>query len=122
MPLERVAEVFDRIPGSTRMFVLHRADHQHFVDDVAGAHEAMRSLSLPGDAAWIPGAMRPMSDLCPGGQAHTFTRGLALAHLDATLRRNDAAARFLAGDVEAALAAQGVAGSARQGRQPQPSV
>jgi hypothetical protein len=26
-------------------------------------------------------------------------RGLALTHLDATLRRNDAAARFLAGDV-----------------------
>jgi hypothetical protein len=34
--------------------------------------------------------------------------GLALAHLDATLRRHDAADRFLAGDLEAALAARGV--------------
>ncbi len=70
--------------------------------------EALRAMSLPGDAAWLPAAMRPITELCPAGQAHAFTRGLALAHLDATLRRDDTAGRFLAGDVEAELAARGV--------------
>jgi hypothetical protein len=63
---------------------------------------------LPGEAAWIPAAMRPMSELCPGSQAHDFVRGLTLAHLDATLRRSDAAARFLAAGADSALAARGV--------------
>jgi hypothetical protein len=52
--------------------------------------------------------MRPASELCSGEQAHTVTRGLALAHLDAALGGGEDAARFLAGDVVAALAARGV--------------
>ncbi len=108
VPLEAVREVFGRTPGPSRMFVLRRADHQHFLHDVEGEHEALRAMSLPGDAAWIPGAMRPMSELCSGEQAHAFVRGLTLAHLDATLRQSGPAARFLAGDVVAALAARGV--------------
>ena len=95
------------------MFVLRRADHQHFLDDVAGQHEALRAMSLPGDAAWIPAAMRPISELCPPHEAHDFVRGLTLAHLDATLRQSEAAERFLAGDVEAGLTARGVAAFAR---------
>ncbi len=35
------------------MFVLSRADHLHFVDDVEREHEAFRALTLPGDAAWM---------------------------------------------------------------------
>ncbi|HEV2934992.1 MAG TPA: hypothetical protein VGY96_17805 [Streptosporangiaceae bacterium] len=108
VPLEGLYELFGRAPAPKRMFVLRRADHQHFVDDVESEHEALRAMSLPGDAAWIPSAMQPASELCTGEQAHTFTRGLALAHLDATLGGSGAAARFLAGDVEAALAARGV--------------
>lgn len=108
VPLDGLFELFGRAPAPKRMFVLRRADHQHFVDDVEGEHEALRAMSLPGDAAWIPAAMRPASELCSGEQAHTFTRGLALAHLDAALGRSGAAARFLAGDAEAALAARGV--------------
>jgi hypothetical protein len=108
IPLEAVRELFDRTPGSKRMFVLRRADHQHFIDDVEGEHEALRAMSLPGDAAWIPAAMRPMSELCPGTQAHDFVRGLSLAHLDATLRESAAAERFLAVGADAALAARGV--------------
>jgi dienelactone hydrolase len=108
IPLGAVRELFGRTPGSRRMFVLHRADHQHFLDDVEGQHEALRTMTLPGDAAWIPAAMRPVSELCSGAQAHDFVRGLALAHFDATLRQSEAAARFLTGDAAAALAVQGV--------------
>jgi dienelactone hydrolase len=108
IPLEGVRELFDRTPGPSRMFVLRRADHQHFLDDVEGEHEALRAMTLPGEAAWIPAAMRPMSELCPGSQAHDFVRGLTLAHLDATLRESDAAARFLAAGADSALAARGV--------------
>jgi hypothetical protein len=46
--------------------------------------------------------------LCPGGHGHVFARGLSLAHLDAILRGDDAAGRFLAGGAESALAARGV--------------
>jgi dienelactone hydrolase len=108
IPLDGVRELFDRTPGARRMFVLRRADHQHFIDDVEGEHEALRAMTLPGDAAWIPAAMRPMSELCPAAQAHDFVRGLTLAHLDATLRGSDAAQRFLAAGADAALAARGV--------------
>jgi len=113
IPLDAVTELVNRTRATRRMFVLRRADHQHFFDDVEAEHEALRAMSLPGDAAWIPGAMRPIAELCPGEHAHVFVRGLALAHLDATLRDSDAAAEFLDGDVVADLAARGVAAFAR---------
>jgi dienelactone hydrolase len=108
IPLAGVCELFDRTPASKRLFVLRRADHQHFLDDVEGEHEAVRAMTFPGEAAWIPATMRPIAELCSGEQAHLFVRGLTLGHLDATLRRSDVAERFLANDVEAALAARGV--------------
>jgi len=108
IPLASVYELFHRTPASKRLFILRRADHQHFIDDVEGEHEALRAMSLPGEAAWIPAAMRPIAELSSGEQAHVFVRGLTLAHLDATLRQSDAAQRFLAGDVEAELAKHGI--------------
>lgn len=114
IPVASAYELFDRTPASKRLFILRRADHQHFLDDVEGQHEALRAMSLPGEAAWIPAAMRPMAELCSGEQAHVFVRGLTLAHLDATLRQLDAAQRFLAGDVEADLARRGVDAIAHQ--------
>jgi dienelactone hydrolase len=108
VPVAGVRELFDRTPGSKRMFILRRADHQHFLDDVEGAHEAIRAMSVPGAAAWIPAAMRPIAELATAEQAHLFVRGLTLAHLDATLRHLDPATRWLAGDVQAELAARGV--------------
>jgi dienelactone hydrolase len=116
IPLTGVTELFDRTPASTRMVILRRADHQHFVDDVEGEHEAIRAASLPGDAAWIPAAMQPIDQLSSGEQAHLFVRGLTLAHLDATLRGSEAAAAFLAGDVVATLAERGVEAMAYQPR------
>lgn len=108
VPLDGVQEIFGRAPEPKQMFVLHRADHQHFTDDVEASHETLRATTLPGQAAWMTAAMLPISQLCPGEHAHTFARGLSLAHLDAVLHGNDAAGRFLADGAESALAARGV--------------
>jgi dienelactone hydrolase len=95
IPLDRIVELFDRTPEPKRMFSLRGADHQHFIDDVEGEHEALRAADLPGDAAWIPKAMRPISELATGEQAHFFIGGLTLAHFDATLRGSETAMQFL---------------------------
>jgi dienelactone hydrolase len=116
IPLPSVVELFERTPPPKRMFILRRADHQHFVDDVEGEHEAIRAMSFPGEAAWIPAAMQPIDQLSSGEQAHVFVRGLTLSHLDATLRGSEAATAFLAGDVVGALAARGVEAMAYQPR------
>jgi len=108
IPPAAVRDVFDRTPGTKRMLTLRRADHLHFVDDVEGAHEAVRTMQLPAEAAWMSAATRPMTELCSGAQAHAFVRGLTLAHLDATLRADPAAARFLADDLHAELTAHGI--------------
>ena len=114
IPLAGVCELFDRTPEPKRMFVLRLADHQHFLDDVEGEHEALRAMTLPAEAAWIPAAMQPITQLCPGEHAHVFVRGLTLGQLDATLRGSAAAERFLAGDVEAELANRKVAAIAHR--------
>jgi dienelactone hydrolase len=108
IPLPGVYELFDRTRSSKRMFILRRADHQHFIDHVEEAHETVRAATFPAEAAWIPAVMRPIAELSSGEQAHTFVRGLTLAHFDSTLRHMEAAGRFLSGDVEGDLAARGV--------------
>ena len=90
------------------MVVLRRADHLHFMDDVEKLHEAVRSMAWPGELAWLPNEMRPISELCSGEEAHTFARGLTLAHMDAVLKANEDARAFLAGDLAAELAARGI--------------
>jgi dienelactone hydrolase len=108
IPPAAVRNVFDRTPATKRMATLRRADHQHFVDDVEGAHEAVRTMEVPPEAAWMVAATKPMTELCDGDTAHAFVRGLTLAHLDATLRADPAAARFLADDLGAVLAARAI--------------
>jgi dienelactone hydrolase len=108
VPLEGVREIFARAPEPKQLFVLRRADHEHFADDVEASHEALRAMTLPGEAAWMTAAMRPASDLCPGEHGHAFTRGLALAHLDAALRDDAGARGFLARGAEDELAARGI--------------
>jgi len=108
IPPDAVHDIYRRTSASKRMLVLRRADHQHFVDSVAADHETFRTMEFTGPAAWMPAAMRPIGELCPAEEAHAFTRGLTLAHLDATLRRDPDAESFMAGDVVAALAARDV--------------
>ena len=85
LPLAAMYELFERTRATKRMVVLRRADHQHFEDEI----------------------MQP-AELCSGEQAHLFTRGLTLCHLDATFKRQEEAQRFWSGDVEGELAVRGV--------------
>jgi predicted dienelactone hydrolase len=94
-PLDGVVGLFERFPWTKRMFVVRGADHLHFLDNPQEAHESLRQATLPGEAAWIPAAMRPMAQLCPPGHAHEAIRGFTLAHLDATLRDDRTAEDFL---------------------------
>ena len=109
LPLDGMHEIHKRTPASKRMVILRRADHLHFVDDVEEAHESGRKLLLERkELAHIAEAMRPIGELCSGEQAHVFVRGLTLCHMDAILKGQEDARRFIEGDIEAELAARGV--------------
>jgi len=107
-PLDGMRELYERTRGRKQMVILRRADHLHFLDDVEQDHEAARAMPWGGKLAWIPTEMRPITQLCTGEQSHLFLRGLALSQMDAILKRRDDAERFLASDIESALAARGV--------------
>jgi dienelactone hydrolase len=108
IPLDGVYELFERTPSAKQMVILRRADHYHFLDNVEEVHEMVRAMTFPQDLAWMTEAMRPIAELCSGSQAHLFVRALTLCHMDAVLRDQEEAQRFLAGDIEAELAARGV--------------
>ena len=108
LPLAGMYELFDRTPATRRMMILRRADHMHFLDEAEVMHEAVRSMPFSGELAWLPREMRPAAELCPGEHAQVFVRGLTLGHLDAVLKDEADARRFLAGDLEGELAARGV--------------
>ena len=108
LPLAGMYELFARTPATKQMVILRRADHLHFMDNVEERHETVRAMPFTGESAWIPQEMRPIAALCSGAQAHVFVRGLTLCHMDATLRGQEEAQRFLVGDMEAALAERGV--------------
>jgi dienelactone hydrolase len=107
-PLGAMYELFERTPATKQMVILRRADHLHFLDRVEEEHEIVRKMPFPAELAWIPKEMRPIEELCAGALAHLFVRGLGLCHMDATLRRQQEARRFLAGNIEAELAKWGV--------------
>lgn len=71
-PLDRVRDVFERMPEPKRLFVLAEADHGHFADEIQPEGP-------------------PSADI-----AHRFVRELSLAHLDATLRDDPRAEALLA--------------------------
>jgi dienelactone hydrolase len=108
LPLAGMYELFERTQGTKQMVILRRADHMHFEDNVEEMHETVRAMPFTGESAWIPKEMRPIAELCSGAQAQLFVRGLTLCHMDATLKRQEAAQLLLAGDIEAELAGRGV--------------
>lgn len=108
LPLSGMFELFGRTSDPKEMFVLRRADHLHFIDNVEEQHEAFRATPLPGEAAYLSQEMRPIAELHSGEQAHTFIRALTLAHFDATLRARDEAREFLRADVSGELARRGI--------------
>src|SRR5437764_1358048 len=81
----------ERTPATKKMVVLRRADHMHFMDQVAHLHEAFRTMPDAGELAAIQEEMRPMADLSSEEQAHLFVRGLTLCHMDAVLGRREEA-------------------------------
>ena len=108
LPLPGMHELHRRTQASKRLVILQDADHLHFCDNVEQVHEMFRSMPLDPLFADAVKQIKPIGELCPGAHAHEFVRGLGLAHMDAVLRGDEAAAGFLAGDVTAALAARGV--------------
>jgi dienelactone hydrolase len=108
LPLGGMREIFARTPATRQMVILRRADHAHFMDNVEELHELVRTMPATAEMAAIQKEMLPIADLCSGDQAQLFVRGLALCHLDATLRELEPARRFLAGDLETELAKRGV--------------
>lgn len=108
LPIAGMYELFERTPGARQMVVLRHADHLHFLDKVERRHEKTRAMTFPPEAAWIPREMRPIAELCSGEEARRFVRGLAVAHLDATLKGNPAAHRLLHEDLPRTLAANAI--------------
>ena len=109
LPLAGMQELFARTPATKRMVVLEDADHLHFCDRVEETHELFRMMPQDPLFEHIQKAIPPITELVPGERAHLAIRGLAVTHMDAHLRGDEAAARLLAGDVRATLAARGVA-------------
>jgi predicted dienelactone hydrolase len=88
LPLSGMHEIFSRIPATKRMEILPRADHSHFMDNIAELHESFRTAPMPPELAAIQKAMRPISELSSEEEAHRFTSTLALAHFNTYLTRN----------------------------------
>src|SRR5262249_36916317 len=73
LPLYGQLELFGRARGNRRMIVLKRADHNHFVDDIAYGHEWLRQFTLSlaevedSGADWrcIAASIAPYPELCP---------------------------------------------------------
>jgi predicted dienelactone hydrolase len=109
LPLHGTRELFERTRSPKRMVVLRNADHMHFCDRVEEVHEIFRMM--PQDRIFEPirEKIPPITELCPGEHALDAIRGLALAHFDAHLAGNGAAAAFVRGDLAARLAARGIA-------------
>lgn len=108
LPLPGMYELFERTPATRHMVILCRADHLHFIDNVEQEHEAVRAMPFTGELAWMAKEIRPIAELCSGEQAHLFVRGLTLCHMDAMLRQQGEARRFLVSDIEDELAKRGV--------------
>ena len=108
LPLAGMRELFEKIRGTKKMVVLKNADHMHFCDRVEEVHELFRMMPPPGDFERVAKTVPPITELCPGKHAYAFVRGLGLAHMDAYLKADAPAARFLAGDIAAVLAARGI--------------
>jgi hypothetical protein len=98
--------VLRRLPSSTPRSSVERSvyrPHEYYVI----APKADFAERWPCNA-WLPKEMQPIADLCSAKQAHAFVRGLTLCHLDAVLRRQTEAQRFLVSDIEEELAGRGV--------------
>jgi hypothetical protein len=101
-------DLFSRTRAPKRMVVLRNTDHMHFCDRAEQIHEMFRMMPPPGLFEAIAKRVPPISQLAPPDHAYRAIRGLGLAHMDASLKGHQDAARLLSGDVSARLAAEGI--------------
>jgi predicted dienelactone hydrolase len=112
--LEDLRELYARLPSPKRWVNVLRAGHWHFADNAEAAHEAFRQMYLTAfpdpsfDAHALGVAMRPWSELLPEQQGADTARSLCLAHMDAHLKHNDAAAAFLDRDLAGTFQRRGI--------------
>jgi len=108
LPLPGMHELLERTPSKAkRMLILENADHMHFCDRIEEIHELFRMMPPP-IFDQVAGSIRPISELCPADHAYQFVRGLGLAHMDAHLKGDEAAARFLSDDLATTLRSRGI--------------
>jgi dienelactone hydrolase len=107
LPLRGMEGLFERTRPPKRLITLQNADHLHFCDRIEEMHEMFRAMPPPGTFAELAKETRPIGELCPADHAYAFVRGLGLAHFDAMLKGNEAAARLL-DDAQAVLQARGI--------------
>ena len=108
LPIAGMHHLLEQTPGRKRMVVVKNADHMHFCDRVEEVHELFRMMPHDPVFADIQASIPPIAELCAGEHSQDVVRGLGLAHMDAHLKGDESAARFLAGDVAGALAARGI--------------
>jgi predicted dienelactone hydrolase len=111
LPLSGVRELVALLPEPTRLLVLRRADHMHFCDYPKATHEMLRKLLAKPVAAPIAQMLlsrdlRPFSELSLEEPALAAVRAVTLAQLDAALRRDQQAERFLEGGLPEVLASE----------------
>lgn len=108
LPLTGMRELYARVPTPKHVSILTNADHMHFCDRAGTTHEMFRMMPPPGGFAAVAKTTPPFSELCPAEPAYLWARGLAAAHMDAHVRRDEAALAWLSGDVAGAFTAQGI--------------
>lgn len=95
-----------------RLVILRNAGHVHFVDGAEERHEMLRMQFKSGmmpetegvDFVAVGEATKPFSEHCSAEHGSDVVRGLGLAHMDAHLRGDVDARRFLQDDLAGAFA------------------
>jgi predicted dienelactone hydrolase len=103
---ETVRDLYARAHSPKRLYMLAGADHMHVLDDPRRAHDLYRVMPVVfGPLAREP---KPFGALVGATEAHAALRGLTLAWLAAHVAGDEAARKWLGGDVVGELAAHGV--------------
>jgi hypothetical protein len=110
-----VRDLFEVMQGPKRLVVLHEAGHLHMFDHAEFGHEMYRREYRSGafkdpelDAVAVGHAMRPFSEMMSEQKSSETLRAIALAHLDAWLKRSGNAEAFLDGGLETRFRQRGV--------------
>ncbi len=117
LPLYGQIELFARVRGQKSMFVLRRANHNHFIDDIPESHEFLRQftrslaeIEADGGVDWtaVANSIPPYSETCPAEQAYECWRGLCVLHMDAYLKQHEDALAMLRNNVISEVQNRGI--------------